>query len=382
MSNKPKWYVQKDDNLLGPFSNTELRQMASNGELQPDDLINRSDMDKWIKAKRAKGLFNEAQLTNESSSQHDVLTILNQVSDPLNKESVNTSTLSEEPSPKNENIDIISTLKKALKSPNNQRAQKTSFDDKKSKKLILYIFLAICGIGILTDSSESKPRKYVDPFEQAEYIPEIIEERIKYSVDNGSLRDALNRGDFVIRLKDARWGSQVLKPEEKENRIWKGDIIFVFNKNGNLIERYDVTAKPRLADKDIDKFELSIEWRGEGVTNLINLLTSGGFKKSNQISVVFLKESHEERLAPGNYSKNIFDSTDTYNITGDLTNGYTWQMYAQQVTESLLIYGEYRHIEPRKVIGPKKVSGTAVVIYNDIKKVEQYLEQIKKRFGR
>ena len=159
MSNKPKWYVQKDDNLLGPFSNTELRQMASNGELQPDDLINRSDMDKWIKAKRAKGLFNEAQLTNESSSQHDVLTILNQVSDPLNKESVNTSTLSEEPSPKNENIDIISTLKKALKSPNNQPAHKTSFDDKKSKKLILYIFLAICGIGILTDSSESKPRR-------------------------------------------------------------------------------------------------------------------------------------------------------------------------------------------------------------------------------
>lgn len=51
-----EWYYRRNDQEYGPFSSQQLKQRAASGELAPNDLIRRSDMEKWIEARQVKGL--------------------------------------------------------------------------------------------------------------------------------------------------------------------------------------------------------------------------------------------------------------------------------------------------------------------------------------
>lgn len=51
-----QWFFQNDGNETGPVSPKALLQMARDGQLRPDDLVRRSDMEKWQPASRVKGL--------------------------------------------------------------------------------------------------------------------------------------------------------------------------------------------------------------------------------------------------------------------------------------------------------------------------------------
>jgi uncharacterized RDD family membrane protein YckC len=52
-----EWYYAKDGEKYGPVSTPQLKQLASAGHLQPDDLIWREGLDGWARASQAKGLF-------------------------------------------------------------------------------------------------------------------------------------------------------------------------------------------------------------------------------------------------------------------------------------------------------------------------------------
>jgi ABC-type Co2+ transport system permease subunit len=58
-----QWYYARDDQQFGPVSAIELKQLADDGRLAPDDLLWREGMDTWATAINLRGLFAEAPAT-------------------------------------------------------------------------------------------------------------------------------------------------------------------------------------------------------------------------------------------------------------------------------------------------------------------------------
>jgi hypothetical protein len=52
-----QWYYARNDQQFGPVSAAELKQLADDGKLAPDDLLWREGMDQWATAINLRGLF-------------------------------------------------------------------------------------------------------------------------------------------------------------------------------------------------------------------------------------------------------------------------------------------------------------------------------------
>jgi hypothetical protein len=58
-----QWYYARNDQQFGPVSAAELKQLADEGQLSPDDMLWREGMDQWATAINLRGLFsNDAQV--------------------------------------------------------------------------------------------------------------------------------------------------------------------------------------------------------------------------------------------------------------------------------------------------------------------------------
>jgi hypothetical protein len=57
---RSKWYYDHAGQTGGPVSVSQLRDLAASGDLQPSDRVRKEDMDRWVKARAVKGLFNIA----------------------------------------------------------------------------------------------------------------------------------------------------------------------------------------------------------------------------------------------------------------------------------------------------------------------------------
>ena len=55
-----KWFYQRNGVTHGPVDSTQLKRLAQAGELIPDDLLRREDMQSWTKASKVQGLFGVA----------------------------------------------------------------------------------------------------------------------------------------------------------------------------------------------------------------------------------------------------------------------------------------------------------------------------------
>lgn len=53
-----QWYARTPDGLVGPFSSTEVRRRAADGEITPETHVS-PDQKRWVPASRVKGLFPE-----------------------------------------------------------------------------------------------------------------------------------------------------------------------------------------------------------------------------------------------------------------------------------------------------------------------------------
>jgi hypothetical protein len=51
------WHYAKGGDKHGPFTAAQLKELATTGQLSPDDLVWREDMKEWRKASTVKGLF-------------------------------------------------------------------------------------------------------------------------------------------------------------------------------------------------------------------------------------------------------------------------------------------------------------------------------------
>ena len=51
------WYYEHEGQPGGPVTVSQLRQLASSGQLLPTDKVRKDDMTKWVKARTVKGLF-------------------------------------------------------------------------------------------------------------------------------------------------------------------------------------------------------------------------------------------------------------------------------------------------------------------------------------
>lgn len=58
-----QWYYTRDGEKLGPVSDSDLRKLAADGSLKPDDQIWKEGMDGWRNAGATKGLFTETKKT-------------------------------------------------------------------------------------------------------------------------------------------------------------------------------------------------------------------------------------------------------------------------------------------------------------------------------
>ncbi|GEM_PF-1024591 len=54
-----QWYYAKGEQKIGPITAGELKRLAENAELLPDDLVWREGLRDWMPAKRVRGLFPE-----------------------------------------------------------------------------------------------------------------------------------------------------------------------------------------------------------------------------------------------------------------------------------------------------------------------------------
>jgi len=53
-----QWFFTRNGgNKVGPVSSRELKRLASTGQLQPTDRIQKTGMEKMVAASRLKGLF-------------------------------------------------------------------------------------------------------------------------------------------------------------------------------------------------------------------------------------------------------------------------------------------------------------------------------------
>jgi hypothetical protein len=52
-----EWFIKQGEQEKGPLTSADIRKLAAAGELQPGDLVRKSDMTKWAKATAIKGLF-------------------------------------------------------------------------------------------------------------------------------------------------------------------------------------------------------------------------------------------------------------------------------------------------------------------------------------
>lgn len=59
-----QWYYTKGDTKIGPVSAAELKRLAQNSELLPDDLVWREGLREWMAAKRIRGLFRDNDATD------------------------------------------------------------------------------------------------------------------------------------------------------------------------------------------------------------------------------------------------------------------------------------------------------------------------------
>lgn len=52
-----KWYIKRNGKQAGPFESAQLKQLAADGKIKPDDQIRREDQETWHKAGAVKGLL-------------------------------------------------------------------------------------------------------------------------------------------------------------------------------------------------------------------------------------------------------------------------------------------------------------------------------------
>lgn len=51
------WFYETNGQQTGPVTVKQLRQLAANGQLQPNDRVRKEDMDRWVRARAVRGLF-------------------------------------------------------------------------------------------------------------------------------------------------------------------------------------------------------------------------------------------------------------------------------------------------------------------------------------
>src|SRR5947209_12774091 len=51
------WYVKRNDQKYGPYSSTQLVEMAKKGQVLPLDWVARGEAGQWMPASQVKGLF-------------------------------------------------------------------------------------------------------------------------------------------------------------------------------------------------------------------------------------------------------------------------------------------------------------------------------------
>ena len=54
---RDEWHCKIGDRTRGPLTAAELRELASSGELQPDSMVRRGHMARWVQAARVRGLI-------------------------------------------------------------------------------------------------------------------------------------------------------------------------------------------------------------------------------------------------------------------------------------------------------------------------------------
>ena len=62
-----QWYCKISGKAIGPLSSRQLKMLADDGRLQPDNPVRQGNQGKWVPAQRVKGLFPPADSSRAES---------------------------------------------------------------------------------------------------------------------------------------------------------------------------------------------------------------------------------------------------------------------------------------------------------------------------
>jgi hypothetical protein len=63
-----QWYYARNDQQFGPVTAAELKQLADEGRIAPDDLLWRDGMEQWATAINLRGLFSDDEAAGATPS--------------------------------------------------------------------------------------------------------------------------------------------------------------------------------------------------------------------------------------------------------------------------------------------------------------------------
>ena len=66
-----EWFFMHDRKELGPFSSSQLKTKAKQGQVSPDTMVRRGDSNRWIPARKVKGLFPKKHAAPKSPEPDD-----------------------------------------------------------------------------------------------------------------------------------------------------------------------------------------------------------------------------------------------------------------------------------------------------------------------
>lgn len=104
------WYYARENKQMGPVSSAELKRLAADGELQPDDLVWREGLTEWAPARSVRSLFdvetNPAEVQSQSQEKPPSQPVVPLEKDTETKESVAPVLKTSTPRPKHP-VDLL-----------------------------------------------------------------------------------------------------------------------------------------------------------------------------------------------------------------------------------------------------------------------------------
>ncbi len=259
-----KWFIQRNGKQAGPFVSAQLKQLAAEGKIRPEDQIRRDDQDKWHRAETVKGLLVPDELKTKNLQEPAIST-----QQPRREEEITNpiaESLKFEPPP--------------LPNQNHQnRAEKSIYKTTRWPYVVATVFILSVLIILSSSQTKSPPSSQTHSQQKPENSDSKRNEKSKPTAGT-SLPD-FTLVDYSYDFSNVDYGSIPENATRHETEGQKGDQYYVnvgykrrLSNNTGGKEGF-ITHGIQRSYKDSTKKQLNSEYmhfhgKAHGVTRIFN----------------------------------------------------------------------------------------------------------------